>query len=276
MTARAWPAHRRRGDHRPPRAGQAAQPRSRAAREPGRRRHRHRPHPLGHPRRADGAQRPPSPRRPGGGGPQRHHRELRRAEGGAAGAGPHLPQRHRHRGRRPPDRPRAGEGAAAGRLQDDAGPAPRRLRPGGDDRGRGGADPGRAARAARWWWAMARARCSWAATRWRSAPSPTASPIWRTGTTSPSPAPTSASSTRPARRPSGRCGGAGLRGAGGEGRVPALHGEGDPRAAGRLPAHPVRLSRPRGGRRPTPRTASTSTAWSGCRSWPAAPPTTPA
>ena len=44
---------------------------------------RHRPHPLGHPRRAHRDQRPPARRRRRGPGPQRHHRELRRAEGRA-------------------------------------------------------------------------------------------------------------------------------------------------------------------------------------------------
>ncbi len=44
-------------------------------------RHRHRPHPLGHPRRPHRRQRPPAPggRRQDRRGPQRHHRELRRA-----------------------------------------------------------------------------------------------------------------------------------------------------------------------------------------------------
>ena len=66
--------------------------------------HRHRPHPLGHPRRPDRPQRPPAPQRgrPRRRHPQRHHRELRRAARRAdrrrrpAGVG------DRHRGRRPP------------------------------------------------------------------------------------------------------------------------------------------------------------------------------
>jgi glucosamine--fructose-6-phosphate aminotransferase (isomerizing) len=44
---------------------------------------RHRPRPLGHPRRAQRQERPPPHRRPRDPGAQRHHRELRRAEGRA-------------------------------------------------------------------------------------------------------------------------------------------------------------------------------------------------
>ena len=49
--------------------------------------HRHRAHPLGHPRRPDRPQRAPAPvrRRPGRGDPQRDHRELRRAARRARG-----------------------------------------------------------------------------------------------------------------------------------------------------------------------------------------------
>ena len=86
---------------------------------------RHRPHPLGHPRRA----RPSANAHPHTAGrvdrgPQRHHRELRRAEGRADRRRPRLRERHRHRGRRPPARSRTGHGPDAARgLQGDAGPA---------------------------------------------------------------------------------------------------------------------------------------------------------
>ena len=54
-----------------------------------RRHRRHRPHPLGHPRRADHAQRPSPhrPVRPDRRDPQRHHRELGRASGRRWSAG---------------------------------------------------------------------------------------------------------------------------------------------------------------------------------------------
>ena len=67
--------------------------------------HRHRAHPLGHPRRPDRRQRPPAPRRrrrQAGPDPQRHHRELPRAQARAARRRRRVPLRDRHRGRRPP------------------------------------------------------------------------------------------------------------------------------------------------------------------------------
>ena len=62
-------------------------------------RHRHRPHPLGHARRPHGPERAPAPgrRRQAGPDPQRHHRELRRAQARTAGQG-----RRRSRPRRTP------------------------------------------------------------------------------------------------------------------------------------------------------------------------------
>ena len=73
--------------------------------------HRHRAHPLGHPRRSHRRQRPPAPRRrrrPAGADPQRHHRELPRAARTSCSAeGVDVPLRDRHRGRRPPRRGRA-------------------------------------------------------------------------------------------------------------------------------------------------------------------------
>ena len=90
---------------------------------------RHRPHALGDPRQAVGAQRPSHRHRPGGDRAQRHHRELPGAEGRARGRGPPLRQRHRHRGggaaphlaSRAPDVARGGDGqgdgAAARRLR---------------------------------------------------------------------------------------------------------------------------------------------------------------
>ena len=103
----------------------------------------------------------------------------------------------------------------------------------------------------------------------------TGSPIWRTGTTSPST--TSAPDLRRCRR-AGRIRPvrtvAGLRRPGGEGQLPPLHGKGDPRPAGRLPAHPVGLCG--SGRRPTLDAGrGLRAASSGCRSSPAAPRPTP-
>ena len=105
--------HRRHRRRRRPRHAQARRQARRAARRPHghaarRRHHRHRPHPLGHPRRPDRRQRAPAPRRrrQARRHPQRHHRELRRAQGRAARRGLHFPQRDRHRGRRRAARPR--------------------------------------------------------------------------------------------------------------------------------------------------------------------------
>ena len=82
----------------PPRRGQAGQPRGPARPRAAGRHDRHRPHALGDPRQAVGAQRPSHRHRPGGDRAQRHHRELPGAEGRAGGRGPPLRQRHRHRG----------------------------------------------------------------------------------------------------------------------------------------------------------------------------------
>ena len=69
------------------------------------------PHALGHPRAGHRPQRPPAPRRPGRRPgrrrPQRRDREPRRAPPRARGRGLRLPEPDRHRGHRPPDRPRA-------------------------------------------------------------------------------------------------------------------------------------------------------------------------
>ena len=68
--------------------------------------HRHRAHPLGHPRPAQRRQRPPAHRRcpPDRAGAQRDHRELRRAAGPDRGRRPRLPLRDRHRDRGAPGR----------------------------------------------------------------------------------------------------------------------------------------------------------------------------
>ena len=70
------------------------------------RRHRHRPHPLGHAWRAGGAQRAPALlQQPHRAGAQRHHRKPRRAARRAAGPRLRLQQPDRHRGHRPPGAP---------------------------------------------------------------------------------------------------------------------------------------------------------------------------
>ena len=68
--------------------------------------HRHRPHPLGHPRPRHRGERPPARRqlRQGPHRPQRDRREPRRAAPAAAGRGRGVHLRDRRRGRRPPDR----------------------------------------------------------------------------------------------------------------------------------------------------------------------------
>ena len=71
-----------------------------------RRRHRHRPHALGHARRAGRAQRAPALlQRPHRAGAQRHHREPRRAARRAAGQGLQLREPDRHRGGGAPGQP---------------------------------------------------------------------------------------------------------------------------------------------------------------------------
>ncbi len=69
--------------------------------------HRHRPHPLGHPRRAERHQRPSPPRRRRRSGrrPQRRHREFPVAQTAPHRGGLHLPVGHRYRS----DRPSRGE-----------------------------------------------------------------------------------------------------------------------------------------------------------------------
>jgi hypothetical protein len=58
---------------------------------------RHRPHPLGDPRRADRQPMPIRTRRRSGAGPQRHHRELQAAARSTDRAGPHVRKRDRYR-----------------------------------------------------------------------------------------------------------------------------------------------------------------------------------
>ncbi len=184
-----------------PGAGQAEAPRRPAGGPAARRRNRHRPHALGHPRRPHRAQRPPPHRRPRGGGAQRHHRELRRAEGRAAGQGPGVLQRHRHRGGGPPDRPEPGRGpGAAGGVQRGGEAALGRLRPVRADRRRDRDHLRHAQRPAP------------GARLWRrrdvrrlrrpggGGPSPTACSIWRTATTPWSTTAARASSTPRTRR----------------------------------------------------------------------------
>ena len=72
------------------------------------RRLRRRPHALGDARPADRGERPSAPRlhRQDRRRPQRHHRELSRSEAGAAAAGPQVRHRDRHRDRRASGRAR--------------------------------------------------------------------------------------------------------------------------------------------------------------------------
>ncbi len=134
---------------------------------------RHRPHPLGDPRRSQRPQRAPAPRRqrPGGRHPQRDHRELRGVAGRARGPRPGVPQRDRHRGRgsspcrgaRHHRRPRRGD--APGQ------PAPRgRLHPRGRPRRRARRRRRRRAATARWSSVEGRARTSSAPTSPPSSP----------------------------------------------------------------------------------------------------------
>ena len=143
---RCGPGRRRRRRHREARR-QAGQP-GRGARARSRCRpssDRHRAHPLGHPRRPHRRQRPPAPRRrrrQAGPDPQRHHRELRRAQGRAAGrrAWPSCPRPtprsprtcwpRRLRQDRRPDRGHARGRAPARRRLHAAGRARRRARRG--------------------------------------------------------------------------------------------------------------------------------------------------
>ena len=90
-----------------PRRGQAHQPRGPARPRAARRPLRHRPYPLGDPRRADRGERPSARHRPRGARPQRHHREFPRAEDRAGSGRRDVRHRDRHRGHRPPDHPRA-------------------------------------------------------------------------------------------------------------------------------------------------------------------------
>ena len=89
-----------------PQRRQAVEPRERHRSRPAGRRLRRRPHALGHARPADRGERPPAPRlhRPHRRRPQRHHRELPRAEARAAVPGPQVRHRDRHRDRRAPGR----------------------------------------------------------------------------------------------------------------------------------------------------------------------------
>ena len=132
-----------------------------------RRRHRHRPHALGHARRAGGAQRAPAfLQRPHCARAQRHHREPRRAARRAAGQGLQVREPDRHRGRRPPGQPsvrrrsvrcRAARCAALEGLVCAGGVLPRRAAPRGRRARRLAADRGRGQAA----------RTSWPPTRWR-------------------------------------------------------------------------------------------------------------
>ena len=179
----------REGDRRPPAAGVL---------------HRHRPHPLGHPRRADRRQRPPPPgrRAPGGAGAQRHHRELRRAPRRPRARGPpscsprptpRSPRTcSRSRWSRPATSPRpCSRCAATSRAPSPWSPSTPRTPTGSSLR----------AAARRWWWAWVTARRSSAPTSRRSSSTP-ARPSSSTRTrSSPSPATASRSAASTARPP---------------------------------------------------------------------------
>ena len=143
------------------------------ASEPAPRVVRDQPHPMGHPR---AGQRPATPTRTsaatapvGRGRPQRRDREPRRAPPGAGGRRRRVPEPDRHRGDRPPDRPRAGRrrrplrrpssGSCPGSKGPTAWPSSAR---GARARSSG---PGSAAR---WSSAWARASTCWPATPRRS------------------------------------------------------------------------------------------------------------
>ena len=116
---------------------------------------------------------------------QRRDREPRRAAPRARVAGLRVRQPDRHRGHRPPDRPRAGDDRRPVR-----GRAARLAAAGGDLRA-GGRQPEAARRgrsvpgsAARWSSAWARASTCWPATRWRSRPTRRGSRSCRTARSS--------------------------------------------------------------------------------------------
>ena len=176
----------------------AAAPRGRQARRalrpprprPDPRPRRHRPHPLGDPRPADRAQRPPPPGRRRRRRPQRHHRELPQPPRRARGRGRRLRDRHRHRdassssatGRWPPGL------APVEAARADAGAARRGLCALLPVRGRGRPPRRRPPRLAARGRLRRRREPMSARTRWRSRPSPTASPTSRRATTRSSPA----------------------------------------------------------------------------------------
>ena len=173
LLRRRGPAGRRLSARAAPRAWPSCE--RQVARRPPDRRHRHRPHALGHARRAGRAQRAPAllrptertARRPHRAGAQRHHREPRRAARRAAGQGLRLREPDRHRGHRPPGRPpvrrrpvrgRAARRPAPARRLRDRRVLPRRAAP------RGRRAPGLAAGAGR---RQGAARTSSPPTRWR-------------------------------------------------------------------------------------------------------------
>ena len=196
---------------------------------------RHRPHPMGHPRPADRGERPSAPRlhRPDRRRAQRHHRELPRSEAASSRRQGHtLRHRDRHRNRRAPrrtrepgrrPRERRAAGAAADARAVRAG-ADLGRRPGEDRRGpQRPADRRRPRRAASSSWRRtsrpsSRTRATWSSSATRRWPS-----ITRGGRRR--------SPTSPAGRVEGDAAHLVGSGHGGEGRLQALHAQGDLRAA---------------------------------------------
>ena len=207
----------------------------------------HRPHPLGHPRRAERHQRPPPPgrRRRDRRRSQRRDRELPVAQAPPCGRGLYVPFGHRYRGHRPPGG-KLFEAAAARGGHGGAGlPAPGRRRARGLAATPGDLRPDdplpRLARRAdrrplgqsRSCWASATASISWPATPrlWRA--TPTRSSTWPT-TSWPCSRPIRCGSsiatpgTRRSAHPHPGTQGRRHR----YGRLPALYAQGDLRAAG--------------------------------------------
>ena len=153
-------------DQAPPRGGQTRKPGSRTCARRRSPAYRHRPHALGHPRRADHRQRPPARHRQSRHRPQRHHRELPRAARRADQGRPQVRVRNRHRSHRPPDRRLSRARAnrpnkppsppSAASTAPSASPCCSRART---------TFSSAPAKARRWLSASATAKCSWAPTR---------------------------------------------------------------------------------------------------------------
>ncbi|CAA9275649.1 MAG: Glutamine--fructose-6-phosphate aminotransferase [isomerizing], partial [uncultured Acetobacteraceae bacterium] len=237
--ARRWPHRAAAG------RGQARQPRRGAGPRAAARHHRHRPHPLGHARRADRAQRAPAQHGPRQRRPQRHHREPRRAARRTGGRGRRVRDGNRHRDLRAPRglAPRAGADAAGGLFRV-AQAGERGLRPGrrlrrAPARAHGGAARGAARgrlRRGRDVRRLGRARPGAADTPHRL---PGGGRLGG-GDGGRRALPRRATPARGTRRPRHRAD----RRRDGQGQLPPLHGEGAARAPGRAGRHAAAVPRP--------------------------------